>query len=63
MTDAEATALTRIGRLLDDEAELREEARRVELNPSRSEDARRLFALASRVRAERVELLNRWLTR
>jgi hypothetical protein len=63
VTDAEATTLTRVGRLLDDEAELRAEARRLELNPSRSEDARRLFALASRVRTERVELLDRWLTR
>ena len=63
MTDAEAITLTRIGRLLDDEDELRAEARRLELNPSRSEDARRLFALASRVRAERTELLDRWLTR
>ena len=63
MTTAEVTALRRVGRLLDDEAELRAEARRLELNPSRSEDARRLFALASRVRAERVEVLDRWLTR
>lgn len=35
-------------------------ARRLELNPSRSEDARRLFRLASRLRAERLELLRRW---
>ena len=63
MTTAEIAAVTRIGRLLDDEAELRAEARRLELNPSRSEDARRLFALASQLRAERVELTERWLTR
>ncbi len=56
-------SLRRVGRLLDDEAELRAEARRLELNPSRSEDARRLFRLASRLRAERLELLDRWLTR
>lgn len=56
-------AVARIGRLLDDEAELRAEGRRLELNPTRSEDARRLFRLASRLRAERVELTERWLTR
>ena len=63
MTTAEIATVTRIGRLLDDEAELRAQARRLELNPSRSEDARRLFALASQLRAERVELTERWLTR
>lgn len=56
-------AVARIGRLADDEAELRAEGRRLELNPTRSEDARRLFRLASRLRAERVELTERWLTR
>jgi hypothetical protein len=55
--------VARVGRLLDDEAELREEGRRVELDPARSEDARRLFRLASEVRAERLGLLDRWLTR
>lgn len=51
-------AVRRIGRLIDDEAELRVEARRIELNPFRSEEARRLFALASQVRRERLGLLD-----
>ena len=63
MTIAEETTLRHIGRLLDDEAELREEARRLELNPNRSEDARDLFRLASRLRAERLAVLDQWLTR
>lgn len=63
MTADETAALRRIGRLLDDEAELRGEARRLELDPSRSEDAHRLFALAGQVRAERLGLVERWLTR
>ena len=63
MTVAEETALRRIGRLLDDEAELRVEGRRLELDPGRVGEARRLFTLASRLRAQRLELLDRWLTR
>lgn len=63
MSPATARAVDRIGRLLDDEAELRDEARRLELNPARSEDARRLFRLASRLRAERLAILDQWLTR
>lgn len=56
-------AVRRIGRLADDEAEVRAEARRLELNPGRVDEARRLFGLASRLRAERLELLNKagWL--
>lgn len=63
MTSAEATTLRRVGRLLDDEAELRGEARRLELDPSRWTEAAALFRLASDLRAERTALLDRWLTR
>ena len=63
MAATELAALRRIGRLLDDEAELRAEGRRLELDPGRADDARRLFDLASALRAERLRLLDRWLTR
>jgi hypothetical protein len=56
-------AVRRIGRLADDEAELRVEARRVELDPARRDEAHHLFRLASELRAERLEVTERWLTR
>lgn len=63
MSPAVAATVERIGRLADDEAELRAEARRVELDPARWAEARRLFAAAGRLRAQRTALLDRWLTR
>jgi hypothetical protein len=63
MSPATIDAVRRVGRLLDDEAELRVEARRLELDPARTAKAARLFRLASELRAERLGLLDRWLTR
>lgn len=63
MSPALRDALARIGRLADDEAEVRSEARRLELDPARGAEARALFGLASELRAQRTALIERWLSR
>lgn len=51
MSPATLATVERIGRLA------------VELDPARWAEARRLFAAAGRLRAQRTALLDRWLTR
>lgn len=46
-----------------EEETLRVSARRLELDPACRDDANRLFREADRIRAQRVELIERWLTR
>jgi hypothetical protein len=53
---AEATLLRAL-RLVSREVRLREAARSLELVPARWDDAERLFAMATRLREERLELL------
>lgn len=53
-------AVDRIAALYDEEALLRSAARQVELEPSRREEARELFARAGGLRRARLALLNRW---
>lgn len=59
MSPAMTHAIERVGRLLDDEAELRVEARRLELDPARGREARHLFHHASALRRERLEIVDR----
>ena len=42
------------------EVRVREEARGIELDPARQDEARALFRLADRIRAERLALRGRW---
>lgn len=53
------TAVRRAAELVEFEAALRVEARRLELVPERCEEAAELFARASAARTERLELLDR----
>lgn len=60
MTAAEMVHdLLAIAQLRDAEGRLREAGRAIELVPGRRGEANRLFELASRVRSERQELLDR----
>lgn len=53
-------AVDRIAALYEREVALREQARRLELDPSRREEARETFRRASGLRRARHALLNRW---
>lgn len=59
MTPAMASQVDRIAALYDREVALREHARRLELEPTRREAARALFARANGLRKIRLELLKR----
>ena len=54
MSSAGAALGDRLVMLIQREVDLRESARRLELDPSRSEEAARLFRRASMLRAERL---------
>lgn len=59
MSPAIAAAVDRIAALYDREVALRTQARDLELDPSRTEEARRAFRRASAARRMRLTLLRR----